>query len=201
MSEPVGRVGQIQAAMEAAGIDAVLLRLAENIVLTTHWYPQIPGLALVVIGRSGGATLLLPDYEASEASETWSGDIRTFPAIRHDPGRHNDRRCSPSAVRLAQRHRDASRWCVARAVTRASIHGKTGSEVIASWSASGVSACQMPTFSRRPGTRHMRTIVPARLSSSPRATSRAMYENEMIDEASRKMAEQIVAQGRASGLA
>jgi len=28
-----------------------------------------------------------------------------------------------------------------------------------------------------------------------------MYENEMIDEASRKMAEQIVAQGRASGLA
>jgi Xaa-Pro aminopeptidase len=84
MSKPVGRVGQIQAAMEAAGIDVVVLRLAENIVLTTHWYPQIPGLALVVIGRSGGATLLLPDYEASEASETWSGDIRTFPAIRHD---------------------------------------------------------------------------------------------------------------------
>ena len=32
MSEPAGRVGQIQAAMEAAGIDAVVLRLAENIV-------------------------------------------------------------------------------------------------------------------------------------------------------------------------
>ena len=84
MSEPVRRVEQVQAAMEAAGIDAVVLRLAENIVLTTRWYTQIPGLAIVVIGRSGGATLLLPEYEAAEATETWSGAIRTFPAIRHD---------------------------------------------------------------------------------------------------------------------
>jgi Xaa-Pro aminopeptidase len=74
----------MQAAMESSGVDAVVLRLAENIVLATRWYTQIPGLALVVVGRSGGATLLVPEYEASEVAEVWGGDIRTFPAIRND---------------------------------------------------------------------------------------------------------------------
>lgn len=78
------RVRQIQSAMEDAGVDAVVLRLAENIVLATRWYVQIPGAALVVIGRSGGGTLLLPEYEAEEAAAIWSGDVRTFPAIRFD---------------------------------------------------------------------------------------------------------------------
>ena len=58
------RVRQIQSAMGEAGVDAVVLRLAENIVLATRWYVQIPGLAFVVIGRSGGGTLLVPEYEA-----------------------------------------------------------------------------------------------------------------------------------------
>jgi Xaa-Pro dipeptidase len=78
------RVEQIQSEMAKAEIAAVVLRLAENIVLTTDWYPQISGLALVVIGRSGGATLLIPEYEAEEAAAVWRGDIRTFPAIRND---------------------------------------------------------------------------------------------------------------------
>jgi Xaa-Pro aminopeptidase len=78
------RVRQIQSAMEEAGVDAVVLRLAENIVLATRWYVQIPGLAFVVVGRAGGATLLVPEYEAEEASAVWTGEIRTFPAIRLD---------------------------------------------------------------------------------------------------------------------
>ena len=78
------RIEQMQAAMEADGLDAVVLRLAENIVLATRWYQQISGLAFVVIGRSGGATLLVPDYEQDEAAQVWPGDIRTFPAIRND---------------------------------------------------------------------------------------------------------------------
>src|SRR4051794_2127552 len=78
------RVEQIQSEMEKAEIAAVVLRLAENIVLTTDWYVQISGLALVVIGRAGGATLLVPEYEAEEAADVWRGDIRTFPAIRND---------------------------------------------------------------------------------------------------------------------
>lgn len=89
MSE-TNRVEQIQAQLEAAGVDALVLRLAENVVLATHWYAQIPGLAFVVIGRSGGATLLVPHHEAEEAAEVWSGDLRTFPAIRHDQGAPGD---------------------------------------------------------------------------------------------------------------
>src|SRR3954463_13732040 len=78
------RVRQIQSAMDEAGVDAVVLRLAENIVLATRWYVQIPGLAFVVVGRAGRATLLVPEYEAAEVAETWRGDVRTFPAIRND---------------------------------------------------------------------------------------------------------------------
>ena len=89
------RVLQIQSAMEEAGVDAVVLRLAENIVLATRWYVQIPGLAFVVIGRSGGGTLLVPDYEAEEAGAIWPGEIRTFPAIRLD---------GPPAGQEIQRH-------------------------------------------------------------------------------------------------
>ncbi|HUZ81208.1 MAG TPA: Xaa-Pro peptidase family protein [Gaiellaceae bacterium] len=84
MADTAGRIEQIQTEMEMLAVDAVVLRLAENIVLATRWYVQMPGLALVVVGRSGGATLLVPEYEAAEAAETWSGDIRTFPAIRND---------------------------------------------------------------------------------------------------------------------
>lgn len=78
------RIEQIQSAMERASVDAVVLRLAENIVLATRWYVQIPGAALVVIPRSGQATLVVPEHEAEEAQEVWTGDIRTFPAIRFD---------------------------------------------------------------------------------------------------------------------
>jgi Xaa-Pro dipeptidase len=89
MSETT-RVEQIQSAMESEGVDAVVLRLAENIVLATRWYVQIPGLAFVVIGRAGRATLLVPEHEAEEAAAVWSGDIRTFPAIRFDRGAPGD---------------------------------------------------------------------------------------------------------------
>ena len=36
------RIEQIQSAMGEGGVDAVVLRLAENIVLATRWYVQIP---------------------------------------------------------------------------------------------------------------------------------------------------------------
>lgn len=84
MAEQNVRIAQIQSAMEEAGLDAVVLRLPENVVLTTGWYTQIPGLALTVVPRSGGASLLIPEYETDEAKPIWPGDIRTFPAIRHD---------------------------------------------------------------------------------------------------------------------
>jgi len=78
------RVTQLQASMAAQDVDAVVLRLAENVVLVTGWYVQIPGLGLAVVPREGAATLLVPEYEQDEASTVWVGDIRTFPAIRND---------------------------------------------------------------------------------------------------------------------
>jgi Xaa-Pro dipeptidase len=78
------RVRQLQQAMAAENVDAVVLRLAENVVLVTGWYVQIPGLGLAVVPGEGAATLLVPEYEHEEAAGVWPGDIRTFPAIRND---------------------------------------------------------------------------------------------------------------------
>ena len=111
MPETTVRIEQIQSAMEAAGIDAVVLRMAENVVLATDWYVQISGLGLVVIGRSGGATLLVPEYEAEEAAAVWPGDIRTFPRNpeRRPLARRGDhaapRRSRPRARRNRRRDR------------------------------------------------------------------------------------------------
>jgi len=121
------RVRQIQSELETVGADAVVLRLAENVVLATRWYPQIPGLALVVVGRGGDATLLVPEYEAEEAAETWDGDIRTFPAIRFDgpaPGAEIARH-----LRDLAREHDAAGGVVAfegsfETLAPASIHGE-----------------------------------------------------------------------------
>jgi len=78
------RIAELQAAMAGDGVEAVVARLAENVVLLTGWYVQIPGLGIVVVPREGPPSLLVPEYEADEAAAVWGGDIRTFPAIRND---------------------------------------------------------------------------------------------------------------------
>lgn len=81
------RIEQLQQAMSEAGVDAVVLRLPENVMLTTGWWVQIGGMGIVVVPREGAASLLIPEYEQPEAKGYWRGDIRTFPAIRFDgPG-------------------------------------------------------------------------------------------------------------------
>jgi Xaa-Pro aminopeptidase len=80
----VTRVEQIQEAMAEVGADAIVLRLPENVMLTTGWWVQIGGLGIAVVPREGPATLLIPEYEAPEAAGFWPGDVRTFPAIRFD---------------------------------------------------------------------------------------------------------------------
>ena len=80
----VTRVEQVQQAMGEQGVDAVFLRLPENVMLTTGWWVQIGGMGIVVVPREGEATLLLPEYEAAEVAAYWPGDVRTFPAIRFD---------------------------------------------------------------------------------------------------------------------
>lgn len=78
------RIRALQEAMAVQDVDAYVLRLAENVLLATGWYVQIPGLGIAVVPREGAASLLVPEYEADEAAAIWGGDIRTFPAIRND---------------------------------------------------------------------------------------------------------------------
>jgi Xaa-Pro aminopeptidase len=70
--------------MADAGVEAVFLRLPENVVLATGWWVQIPGLGIAVVPRAGEASLLVPEHEVAEARTVWDGDIRPFPAIRFD---------------------------------------------------------------------------------------------------------------------
>lgn len=78
------RIRQLQEAMPGLGVDAIFLRLPENVLLATGWWVQIGGLGIAVVPREGAPSLLIPDYEEAEAHGYWPGDIRTFPAIRLD---------------------------------------------------------------------------------------------------------------------
>lgn len=95
------RVGQLQQALGEQGVDALFLRLPENVMLATGWWVQIGGLGIVVVPREGEATLLIPEYEAAEVARYWPGDVRTFPAIRFDWTAAGDR--DPAAARGACR--------------------------------------------------------------------------------------------------
>jgi len=65
-----------------------------------------------------------------------------------------------------------------------------------------ITACHdIFTPSREQFLRATKILEAYEVATDEKRLGAVMYENEMIDEASRKMAEQIVAQGRASGLA
>lgn len=80
----MNRVEQLQRTMTDAGVEAIVLRLAENVLLATGYWVQIGGLGIAVVPREGEASLLVPEYEEPEARERFAGDVRTFPAIRLD---------------------------------------------------------------------------------------------------------------------
>ncbi len=78
------RIAELQRGMSEAGADALVLRLAENVLLTTDHWIQVGGLGAVVIPREGPATLIVPEPEQAEAATHFDGDIRTFGAGRTD---------------------------------------------------------------------------------------------------------------------
>jgi Xaa-Pro dipeptidase len=80
----VTRVEQLQDALAEAGADAMVLRLAENVLLATGYWVQIGGLGIAVVPREGTPALLVPDYEEPEARSRFDGEILTFPAVRLD---------------------------------------------------------------------------------------------------------------------
>ena len=87
------RVEQLQQALAEAEADAMVLRLAENVLLATGYWVQIGGLGIAVVPREGQAWLLVPDYEEPEARSRF--DDRPCRMRTHsDPSR-----CSPSCWR------------------------------------------------------------------------------------------------------
>jgi len=73
----------VQRRLEEEELDAVVLRLAENVLLVSGYYLQVGGPALAFVPREGEMTLLLPDYEEPEARHLGIA-VDTFPAIRLD---------------------------------------------------------------------------------------------------------------------
>ncbi|MFH1008467.1 MAG: Xaa-Pro peptidase family protein [Candidatus Latescibacterota bacterium] len=71
------RVERMRTSMAAEGLDGLILRLPENIVLLGGTYP-LTGLNFLLFPRDGEPMLLVPQSEAEEASDGWWSDIRTF---------------------------------------------------------------------------------------------------------------------------
>lgn len=71
------RVGRLQRIMEQQGMDILLLRLPENVLYATGYWPVI-GASLAVVPASGDATLILPFSELDYAAAGWVSDTRTF---------------------------------------------------------------------------------------------------------------------------
>jgi Xaa-Pro aminopeptidase len=80
----MSRIDDLQQAMAERDVDAMLLRLAENVLLATGYWLQIGGLGIALVPREGVAALLAPAYEEPEVRKHWDGDYRPFPAIRLD---------------------------------------------------------------------------------------------------------------------
>lgn len=84
MTSGPGRIGQLQQELRDRNVDCVVFRLAENILLATGYWLQLPGAGLAVVPSGAPPVLLVPDYEEDEAATRWQGEIRTFPSIRLD---------------------------------------------------------------------------------------------------------------------
>lgn len=76
------RVAELQAAM--GDLDALVLRLPENVVFSSGYAPQLPGQGLVLVPPAGPGVLLCVEWEAPRAADYWAGEIRTFASTRTD---------------------------------------------------------------------------------------------------------------------
>ncbi|MES1261157.1 MAG: Xaa-Pro peptidase family protein [Acidobacteriota bacterium] len=73
------RLGRMRAAMERARLDALILRLPENVLLLSGYWPML-GVCTLVFPREGSASILIPDYYSKEAAPSlWEAEARYFP--------------------------------------------------------------------------------------------------------------------------
>ena len=72
------RIHRTQQALQQANIDALVLRLPENIVMLTGYWPM-NGFAFLIFPISKDPIMIVPFPEQTLAEESWVKDIRTFP--------------------------------------------------------------------------------------------------------------------------
>lgn len=79
MKQPdVERLGRTRTALADADLDALVLRLPENILWLSGYWPM-NGFAALILPTEGDPILLAPEPEAELAADGWVSDIRTFP--------------------------------------------------------------------------------------------------------------------------
>ncbi len=71
------RVARLRKIMAEEKIDVLLLRLPENVLYATGYWPVI-GASLAVFPANGDATLIMPFSELDYAAAGWVADQRTF---------------------------------------------------------------------------------------------------------------------------
>ena len=72
------RLDRMRHAMEAARLDALVLRLPENVLLLSGYWPML-GATTLVFPREGRPQVCVPEYYAAEASAAlWEADARWF---------------------------------------------------------------------------------------------------------------------------
>lgn len=73
------RVQRIRSEMARAGLDAVVCRLAENVLVFSGYWPNID-YSMVVFPLEGDPVLIAPQFERDIAEEGWIADLRTYGA-------------------------------------------------------------------------------------------------------------------------
>lgn len=71
------RASRTRSALEQAGLDALICRLAENVLFLTGYWPR-NGFSFVIFPRADAPTLIVPEGEWSYAEKSGIADIRTF---------------------------------------------------------------------------------------------------------------------------
>lgn len=73
------RVDRIKTSLAEAGLDALILRLPENIVMSCGCWPMNGFSYAVVTAGQGPAALIAPSCEDEEMSRCWAKEVRYFP--------------------------------------------------------------------------------------------------------------------------
>jgi Xaa-Pro aminopeptidase len=84
MSEGLRESG-LRAALAAAGLDGVICRLPENVLLLTGYWPM-NGVSFACLPATGAPVLIVPDGERAWATAGRWADVRTFASGGHADG-------------------------------------------------------------------------------------------------------------------